>query len=479
MKFIVKRLLWSIPTLVAIVLIGFTLLVYTPGDPIETILNISNQEDPLKPISPVIEGQKKDWENKMGLNQPLFYITIQSSVLPENFDNITNKDEKAIIKKLCFTTGRTQEVIQYRYLIAKLKQDWLMDYNQLPSNMKDSLQHSITQINYNIQQLSLSTNVSQIKNLVALLMKTTAPYRSTFKSLEEINRIEFSNSFDIQTLVPRISMHSNNRLHTWLFGDGNYSKGIVRGDFGISYTTKQPIKLHIFRSLFWSILFSGIGIVIAYIISIPLGIYSALNDGKWGEKIMTFGLFMLYSIPVFFMGTLLQTLLANDQYLHVFEPTGIKPIRGYPENVTLLDRIRLTIPYMVLPVICFTYSSFAFLTRLTKTTIEETLNNPFIVTARAKGLSFKRVVYKHALRNAMIPLMTVFANLFPVMVGGSVIIESIFTIPGMGSEMFNAYFTDNIPVIISVFTLTGIFTVVGFLFSDVMNLIIDPRIRHT
>jgi peptide/nickel transport system permease protein len=132
---------------------------------------------------------------------------------------------------------------------------------------------------------------------------------------------------------------------------------------------------------------------------------------------------------------------------------------------------------MILPIICFTYSSIAFLTKLTKTSILETFNQPYIITAKAKGLPFKTIVYKHAFRNALIPLITVFANIFPALVGGSVIIESIFTIPGMGTEMISSYFSHNIPMIIGVFTLTGIFTVIGFVISDILYVIVDPRIR--
>jgi len=217
--------------------------------------------------------------------------------------------------------------------------------------------------------------------------------------------------------------------------------------------------------------------LLAYLISIPIGIRQAIHNNSIGEKMSTIFLFALYSIPVFFLGTLLQTYLANHQYLYIFEPTGIKPTRGFLPNSNLLERTWQTLPYMILPIVCFTYSSIAFLTKLTKTSILDTLNQPYITTAKAKGLPFKKIIYKHAFRNALIPLITVFANIFPLLVGGSVIIESIFTIPGMGSQMFTSYFSHNIPVIISIFTLTGIFTVVGFFISDILYVLVDPRIR--
>ncbi len=480
MNFIVKRLLWSIPTLLAIVIVGFVLLVYTPGDPVHTVLGISNNEDPLKPPSPYIEKQKKDWEEKLGLNLPLFYVTIQSSALPDTLYRITDKKEKSIVRNLCLTTGQTKVVTDLRNMIGDLKKTWRNEVNQLRPGEKDSLKEQITEISYNIQLLENESDKTKIGELINKLYIATErkEFLGSYDILDRMDKtLHLRTGYDPKVIIPSIRFYKKSRFHQWRFGDGKYSKGIIRGDFGISYVSKEPIRNHIYKNLFWSVLFSGIGILLAYLISIPIGIRSAIHNNSVGEKLVTILLFALYSVPVFFLGTLLQTYLANHQYLHIFEPTGIKPTRGFTPGSNFLGRMWQSLPYMILPIICFTYSSIAFLTRLTKTSVLEVLNQPYITTAKAKGLRFKTIIYKHAFRNALIPLITVFANIFPVLVGGSVIIESIFTIPGMGTEMFSSYFSHNVPVIISVFTLTGIFTVVGFLISDVLYVIVDPRIR--
>jgi peptide/nickel transport system permease protein len=480
MNYLLKRLLWSIPTLFAVVLIGFVLLVYSPGDPIETVLGVSNHEDPLKPNSQYIEKQKKDWEEKLGLNLPLFYVTIQSSALPDTLYRISNKKEKEIIRKLCLKTGEPESVIKYRSLLSMFHKTFLKDVDNILSNEKDSSANRIKDIAFAYDRLCYETDLEKIEDLQGRLVALTyfGSFKNSYSAALGLGHLHFEKKNKMpRVFKPSIKFHSKSRFHQWFFGDGKYSKGIIRGDFGISYVSKEPIRNHIYKNLFWSILFSGIGILLAHLISIPIGIRQAIHNNSLWEKVTTVLLFALYSIPVFFLGTLLQTYLANHQYLHIFEPTGIGPTRGFAPGSTAFERLWQTLPYMILPIVCFTYSSIAFLTKLTKSSILDTLNQPYITTAKAKGLPFKKIVYKHAFRNALIPLITVFANIFPLLVGGSVIIESIFTIPGMGTEMFMAYFSKNIPMIISIFTLTGIFTVVGFFISDILYVIVDPRIR--
>lgn len=493
MKYLLKRFLWSVPTLFAVVLIGFVLLVNTPGDPVNTILHVSTDDDPLQASNPNIEKQRierqrKEWEDKLGLNLPLFYVTIQSNSLPDSLFSITSQKERNIIKELSIKTDSPSQVIKYREALRNFYKVFATEIQTIPADHKDSMSSKIESIINVYHQMKSETSLEKITQLSSQLNSLTycygdmLPYDyalpNSWAAARNIENLSKLKKVSLQkNIIPSIQFHKKSRFHQWLFGDGKYSKGIIRGDFGISYVTREPINTHIYKSLFWSVLFSGIGILLAYLISIPIGIRSAIHHNTIGEKIVTVLLFALYSIPVFFLGTLLQTYLANHNYLHIFEPTGIKPVRGFAPDSNLFERIWQTIPYMILPIVCFTYASIVFLSRLTKTSVMETLNQPYILTARAKGLPFKKVVYKHAFNNALIPLVTVFTNVFPVLVGGSVLVETIFTIPGMGTEMFNAYFAHNIPVIISIFTLTGIFTVVGFFISDVLYVIVDPRIR--
>ena len=136
-------------------------------------------------------------------------------------------------------------------------------------------------------------------------------------------------------------------------------------------------------------------------------------------------------------------------------------------------------PYLILPVITYTYGSFAFLSRIMRIGMIEVVSQDYIRTARAKGLGEKKVILKHALRNSLLPILTVFASIFPVAIGGSVIIEVIFSIPGMGVEVYNSILNYDYPMIITVFTITGFLTMLGYLIVDILYAVVDPRISYS
>ncbi|HUM48384.1 MAG TPA: ABC transporter permease, partial [Chitinophagales bacterium] len=166
----------------------------------------------------------------------------------------------------------------------------------------------------------------------------------------------------------------------------------------------------------------------------------------------------------------------NTDVLHWFPASGIKPITGYPSGAGFFQKAKLSLPYIILPAIAYTYGSLAYLSRIMRVSMLEIINQDYIRTARAKGLSGYAVIYKHALKNALLPVITVFANIFPAAIGGSVILETIFTIPGMGLETYLAIQTQNYPVVIGVFTLTGMLTLIGYLLADLLYAFVDPRI---
>jgi len=276
--------------------------------------------------------------------------------------------------------------------------------------------------------------------------------------------------------LPAVSFHMHNQFHRWVFGDGVNTKGIWRGDFGVSYLTQQPVSDLIRDRIGWSLFFTLTSIFLAYLISIPVGIKSASKPNSTFDRTSTVILFILYSLPIFWVATLLLMTFANPDVISLFPPTGVKPVGGYPEGAGFFNKVMLSLPHLILPTICYTYSSFTFLTRIMRNSMIEILGSDFIRTARAKGLSEKKVLWKHALKNSLFPLITVFAHVFPAMIGGSVIIESIFTIPGMGNAIYHGITTQDYPLLIAVFTLTGLLTATGYLISDLLYAWVDPRI---
>lgn len=251
-------------------------------------------------------------------------------------------------------------------------------------------------------------------------------------------------------------------------------KRISRLDFGESLTDHRPVIKKIAETLPITLTLNIIAIFIIYIISIPLGILSALKPRSLMDKLTTLALFVLYSLPSFWVATMLIIFLGGGDWLNLFPIVGfvsdgaeILPWYGWLGNVAW---------HLVLPIACLTYGGFAFLSRFSRASMLEVLRQDYIRTARAKGLSEWKVIGKHALRNAMIPLLTLMGTLLPALLGGSVIIEQIFSIPGMGRLSFESVLARDYPTIMAIATIDALLTLISILLADIMYVVVDPRI---
>ncbi len=251
-------------------------------------------------------------------------------------------------------------------------------------------------------------------------------------------------------------------------------KQIVTLDFGRSYKDHRPVIDKIAERLPITITLNILSIFIIYLVAIPLGVYSAVRTGSFMERSTTFFLFILYSIPSFWMAMILIFFLGGGEYWNVFPVYGILSpgAESYPFYKKALDFLW----HIVLPVFCLTYGSFAYLSRFQKGSLLEVLREDFVRTATAKGLPPSRVILRHALRNALIPIITILAGILPAMIGGSVIIETIFSIPGIGQLGFESVLARDYPMIMAIATISAFLTLLGILVSDIVYVLVDPRI---
>lgn len=249
----------------------------------------------------------------------------------------------------------------------------------------------------------------------------------------------------------------------------------VRLDFGTSRKDGRPVAERIAGALPITLTLNLVSMIIIYIISIPMGIVSAVRKESAFDRVSSLALFLLYSLPSFWVALLLLLYLASGEYLNLFPLGGIAS--DWASRAGIPGRILDFIWHLVLPVTVLTYGGFAFLARYTRANMLEVINQQYIVTARAKGLSERKVIFVHAFRNSLIPLITLMATLLPGLLGGSVIVESIFSIPGMGMLAFEAILSRDIPVIMAISTIVALLTLVGILLADLAYALVDPRIR--
>jgi peptide/nickel transport system permease protein len=252
---------------------------------------------------------------------------------------------------------------------------------------------------------------------------------------------------------------------------------LVTLDLGTSWRDGRPIVEIIGEALPITLLLSFLSLLIAYAIAIPLGVYSAVRQYSLGDQISTVVVFMLYSLPSFWVGTMLLIFMAGGHYLEWFPLQGWHSFEGF-EAMSFGEKVGDVAWHIVLPLATLTYNAFAALSRYMRTGMLEVIRQDYIRTARAKGLSEKSVVFKHALRNSVIPIITLLGLLLPFMISGSVVVEFIFGIRGMGGVALEAIRLPDYPLVITIVAFTSVLTMLGILLSDILYAVVDPRISY-
>lgn len=250
---------------------------------------------------------------------------------------------------------------------------------------------------------------------------------------------------------------------------------LVRGDLGESIKDRQPVWNKIRDRLPVTIVINTLAILITYLIAIPLGIYSAVRTGSWLDQASTLAVFMLYSLPVFWVGTLIIIFFCGGDFFAWFPPAGLHSLAYEPEWPWWRSAGDY-LYHLTMPLLCTTYGAFAALSRFMRSSMLENARQDYIRTARAKGLSEPVVILKHMLRNSLIPVITILAGLLPALIGGSVIIETIFSIPGIGQLGYQSVLARDYPVVLALFAASTFLTLLGILLSDIALAVVDPRI---
>lgn len=257
---------------------------------------------------------------------------------------------------------------------------------------------------------------------------------------------------------------------------GRLWKNILTFDFSESRIDHRPVREKIIEALPITLFFNVVTVLIVYSISIPLGIFMAVHDRTRREKILATVLYALYALPGFWVALMLLKYFGSAEHLDLFPLSGL--VSSHFGSLNWWQKAADFLWHLVLPLTVMVYGSFAFLGRYMKASLIEALKSDYVRTARAKGLSDKNIIYVHALRNSLIPLVTLLGGLLPSLIGGSVILERIFSIPGMGKLAYDSFYANDDTVIIAIVSFSSVLTMIGIFLSDIAYMFVDPRIRY-
>jgi microcin C transport system permease protein len=258
------------------------------------------------------------------------------------------------------------------------------------------------------------------------------------------------------------------RYFKWL---GN----LITFDLGRSYVYAEPVWDVIKERFPVSIYFGLIGFIFTYIISIPMGVYKAIKNGSTFDFVTSVLVFAGYAMPGFAFGALTLILFGGGSFWDIFPLGGFRSPNF--EEFSFGEQITDQLKHTILPVAAYLVGSFATLTFLTKNSVIENISQDYVKTAFAKGLSERKVIFNHALRNSLIPIATGLGHFLSLILAGSVLIEKVFNIDGMGMLGYKSILNRDYPVVMGILVISSLLLMLGNIISDMLYALIDPRIR--
>ncbi|HTQ38374.1 MAG TPA: ABC transporter permease [Pirellulales bacterium] len=254
---------------------------------------------------------------------------------------------------------------------------------------------------------------------------------------------------------------------------------VLQLNLGNSFSRYQPVTQVIGERVGPTLLLSGTSLLLGYLLAVPMGLYATARGGKLDERTLSVSLYMLYSLPAFVAALYLQMIFAvklQGTWLEL--PLDGMTSEGF-DNFTFWGQAWDLFQHALLPTICLTYGTLAYDTRFIQANMQEVLRQDYIRTARAKGVSRARVIVHHAFRNTLIPFVTMLGLELPLVLSGAIILEQIFTWPGMGRLFFEAIQEYDYPTIMGLVLLFSVLTLLGQLLADILYAVVDPRVTYS
>ena len=438
-RFILKRTASSLLILSMLFLLVFLLGNSIPGDPVEQSLGESWEHN-----DGIFQVKYKSRAEVLGYDMPGFYFSIVPNKFPDTLNRIYPLSRRKWHKSLLYTFNDNETVSIYI------------------SNIIYASNHNNSEVRRLVGRLYGISNPREIKEIL------TGDVSDLLIPLKESATIMISNRSWIQNLLFSFRWNSSkNRFHKSL--RETFSGG------GTSLVDGQKVGNRISKALSWSVIINLVTATFAYLSAILLGIFLAFRNGKKIEKVLSNLGFVFYALPVFWLATIGITFFTKGNL-------GIGLFPGLKLDLLIGGGYFWDIPiiswsYYILPILCMALPVIAYLSRQMKSSIMAEKNKLYAISLESQGLSSTRFFKKQLVKNALFPIVTQLAAIFPALITGSLIIEVLFNIPGMGRLLYDSILANDWPIVFPIVLLAGLFTIIGYFISDLLYLKIDPRIK--
>jgi ABC-type dipeptide/oligopeptide/nickel transport system permease component len=452
---LIKRLLQSLVALLLLVLFSFFVSRVLPGDPAKYIFAFNNSQVVSSPV-----GRAKSYElqyRKMGLHQPYFYVSMESKLLPDSIIHLPDNDFKFLLCSLSYYSGNPELSLRVAKELMTFKDKTFL-YSKFQSS---EVSVAIDKFLANDQAFNLSKAL--INDLHLMKENHSKNYWKRW--------------------LPKFCWNSSNQFQQWCFGESssNYGLtgfGIINGDFGVSWIRGDNVLTLMKYPFLLTLLISVFILMITFPLALLMGGWLSLNQGRWYARIQLPLHIFIYSIPTFWMGTALLWIFANPRMLD-WLPTAAPVLKTNDGLLNWMFSLISQGEYLIIPLVTLGYSTVIYLSQMVLELLKDELQKPYVMMLRAIGCSESRIIFYHAMKNILVPVIVSGMSVFPMLLGGSVIIDFLFTMPGIGTLLLQACDQKDFPVISGILFFSGLATIVSFTLTDLLASYANPLIRNS
>lgn len=468
LRYLLKRLLLLAPTLLAALVLTFGLSRLVPGDPVQEA--DAEEADRFPKTEAELLRMYRTKAARLGLDKPVFYFSFQPAAYPDTMHRIPFRQRREVMFELLRKNGNWLAVEQYYTAISALKKSFQRIGNRRAgSEARSSLAQAINTLQFTTDFVETETLIEKMRGLIqqdSLLQQQTS---LSYPHLQESFQNLLAHPQKAKLYRPTLVWHGfdNQFHHTFI--------GYLSGNLGKSYMDNRPVAVKIGRALSWTLGIIIVALPLAYLFAILLGVRMAVNKGSRFDRRANGLLFGLYAMPALWVALVLLVVFTNPDWgMNFVTITGMMDL---DKDTPWSTWISVSLRQLTIPILCLIYPAIATLTRQMRNAMIEALGQDFVRTARAKGIPENEVIWKHAFPNAAFPLITSLGSLLPEMVAGSILVESIFNIPGMGLLLVHAMGSQDWPVVFGIMLLSTVLSLVVLVLIDLTYAWLDPRVR--
>ncbi|GAA4436715.1 hypothetical protein GCM10023188_30100 [Pontibacter saemangeumensis] len=460
--YLLRRFLLAIPALWALATVVFLLSRLLPGTYGSERILQSGTGYYSKGSETDRQAAYLSYVKRTGQDMPLFYLSAGPAThSPAETAVSYTKQTQEQLTKLSWRYG-AQNAKAYIQSVAALKKQWQDSYhNAVPGNA----------VAVHLQTLQAADNTEPLVDAAEEIRAAAGHPRLRRAADNVLVRLQaMQPQGSLAFLLPAISWHgSQNQYHQWLVQ-------LLHGNLGNSYKSSRPVLEVLVEAVgntWWLLICS---MVITFFLALELSVLMAQKKENRLRKVLLPLLFMLDSIPPFVLALLLLVLLANPNFIQLFPVFGM----GYymPQELGLWQELMQWAYFMALPLLSLVLFNLPYLTSQIHSAISAAMQSDFTRTARAKGLAESAVIRKHALRNSLLPIITIVSDFIPALVTGTLIVETVFAVPGVGRLLLDAVLSRDYPMLTGIVLIIAAFRIAAYLLADMAYAWADPRIRQ-